>query len=151
MIRDACSIFTGFGRIGEMKSTIVVILVCAFVVTGLAQQKRPYDVIMKDVSATFASLKKNLDSNTMASAVEDASKLQGFFKETEEFWTAFKTKDAIDYSKAGQSDAQNVAAAAKDGNGQKALTAYSSLGKSCKGCHDSHRELMPDKSFKIKP
>ena len=134
-----------------MKSTVILILLCAFVLTGLAQQKRPYDVVMKDVNATFASLKKNLDSNTMTSAAEDAAKLQGFFKETEDFWMAFKTKDAIDYSKAGQSDAQNIAAAAKAGNSQKAQAGYSSLGKACKGCHDSHRELMPDKSFKIKP
>jgi len=134
-----------------MKSTVILISLCAFVLTGLAQQKRPYDVVMKDVNATFASLKKNLDSNTMTSAAEDAAKLQGFFKETEDFWMAFKTKDAIDYSKAGQADAQNIAAAAKAGNGQKAQSGYSSLGKACKGCHDSHRELMPDKSFKIKP
>ena len=25
------------------------------------------------------------------------------------------------------------------------------IGKSCKGCHDSHRESMPNKSFRIKP
>jgi cytochrome c556 len=119
--------------------------------TAFAQQKRPYDTVMKDVSATFASLKKNLDANSMASAADDAGKLQRYFKETEDFWSVFKTKDAIDYSKAGQKDADSVAAAAKDGNGQKAQAAYSSLGKACKGCHDSHRELMPDKSFKIKP
>ena len=135
----------------KLRSTVVVILVCASVMTVLAQQKRPYDVIMKDVNAAFASLKKNLDSNTMTSAADDAAKLQRFFKETEDFWTPFKTKDAIDYSKAGQSDALTAAAAAKEGNAQKAQAAYGSLGKSCKGCHDSHRELAPDKSFKIKP
>jgi cytochrome c556 len=32
-----------------------------------------------------------------------------------------------------------------------AMTAYNAIGKSCKGCHDSHRESMPDKSFRIKP
>ena len=41
--------------------------------------------------------------------------------------------------------------AAKDNNGQKAQAAYNAIGKSCKGCHDSHRESMPDKSFRIKP
>ena len=81
----------------------------------------------------------------------ESGKLEGLFKETETFWTAFKTKDAIDFSKAAQSASQATAAAAKDGNGQKAQAAYASIGKNCKGCHDSHRELMPDKSFKIKP
>ena len=135
----------------NMRSTCVAILICASVMTVLTQQRRPYDVVMKDVSATFSSLKKNLDSSSFSSAAEDAAKLHSFFKETEDFWTGFRTKDAIDYSKAGQSDALAVAAAAKDGNAQKAQAAYTAIGKSCKGCHDSHRELMPDKSFKIKP
>ena len=124
---------------------------CASVVTVLAQQKRPYDVVMKDVNAAFADLKKNLDGNSLASAAEDAGKLQSLFKETEVFWSAFKTKDAIEYSKSGQADALAVANAARAGNAPKAQAAYGSIGKSCKGCHDSHRELMPDKSFKIKP
>jgi len=106
---------------------------------------------MKDVAATYASVKKNLDGSAAPAAAVDAAKLQGLFKETENFWTAFKTKDAIDFSKGAQAASQAIASAAKDGNGQKAQAAYASVGKYCKGCHDSHRELMPDKSFKIKP
>jgi len=119
--------------------------------TIFAQQKRPYDAIMKDVNATFASLKKNLDSNSLSSAAEDAARLQGLFHETETFWSAFNTKDAMDFSKNAQSAAQAIAAAAKEGDGKKALATYGSIGKFCKGCHDTHREQMPDKSFKIKP
>jgi cytochrome c556 len=135
----------------NLRSTVVFVVACASVMTVVAQQKRPYDVVMKDVNATFANLKKNLDANSLASAVEDAGKLQSLFKETEVFWSAFKTKDAIEYSKSGQTEALAVANAAQAGNAQKAQGAYGSIGKSCKGCHDSHRELMPDKSFKIKP
>jgi cytochrome c556 len=131
--------------------SLIVVLICVSISTVLAQQKRPYDVVMKDVNGTFASLKKNLDSNSLPLAAEDAVKLEGMFKETENFWTPFKTKDAIDFAKGAQSASQVVAAAAKEGNGQNAQAAYGSLGKYCKGCHDSHRELMPDKSFKIKP
>ena len=47
--------------------------------------------------------------------------------------------------------AQTAGTAARDNNAQKAQGAYNALGKACKGCHDSHREAMPDKSFKIKP
>ena len=135
----------------KSKLALAVILICAAVMTIFAQQKRPYDAIMKDVNATFASLKKNLDSNSLSSAAEDAAKLESLFHETETFWSAFKTKDAIDSSKSAQSSSQAVAAAAKEGNGQKAQASYGSIGKFCKGCHDNHREQMPDKSFKIKP
>jgi cytochrome c556 len=133
------------------KTAFSVVLLCAFAIGILAQQKRPYDVVMKDVNGTFASLKKDLDSNNLSTAADDAAKLQAMFKETEDFWSVFKTKDAIDFSKGAQSASQAIAAAAKDGNTQKAQAAYGSIGKYCKGCHDSHRELMPDKSFKIKP
>jgi len=117
----------------------------------LAQQKRPYDTLMKDVGGTFATLKKDLDGNSLSTAAEDAAKLEGMFKETENFWAPFKTKDALDYAKGAQVASEAVAAAAKEGSAQKAQAAYASIGKYCKGCHDSHRELMPDKSFKIKP
>src|SRR5215467_12609431 len=99
------------------KIAMVFVLICACVMTVLAQQKRPYDVVMKDVNGTFASLKKDLDSSSLPSAAEDAAKLQGLFKETENFWTAFKTKDAIDFSKGAQAASQAIASAAKDGNG----------------------------------
>ncbi len=133
------------------KYALVLILACGFVMTGFAQQKRPFDAVMKDVNTVFAGLRKNLDSNSMAAAVDDAAKLQALFKEAEDFWTPFKTRDAIDFAKGGQTASMAIAAAAREGNGQKAQAAYGSIGKYCKGCHDSHRELMPDKSFKIKP
>ena len=135
----------------SQKIAISIILVCASLLPVLAQQKRPYDVVMKDINGAFTTLKKDLDSNSFSLAAEDAVKLQGLFKETEDFWTPFKTKDAIDFAKGAQAGFQTVAAAAKEGNGQKAQAAYGAVGKNCKGCHDSHRELMPDKSFKIKP
>jgi len=138
-----------------MSSKIAVIVVVMSALAALAvtlfAQSRPYDQVMKDVAPTYANLKKNLDSNAFAVAVEDAAKLESLFKETENFWTPFKTKDALDFAKNVQLAARNVNAAAKEMNGQKAQAAYAGIGKSCKGCHDSHRESMPDKSFKIKP
>lgn len=128
--------------------TIAIILMSA--VTMFAQ-KRPYDQVMKEVAPTFANLKKNLDSSAFPGAAQDAAKLESLFKETESFWTPFKTKDALDFSKGAAAASSAVAAAAAEMNGQKAQAAYASIGKYCKGCHDSHRELMPDKSFRIKP
>ena len=43
--------------------TIIVIAVLVAGATAFAQQHRPYDQIMKDVGATFASLRKNLDAS----------------------------------------------------------------------------------------
>jgi len=80
-----------------------------------------------------------------------SAKLETLFKETENFWTPFKTRDALDFARNAQTGLQAVNVAARDNNGQKAQAAYNAIGKSCKGCHDSHRESTPDKSFRIKP
>jgi cytochrome c556 len=118
---------------------------------SFAQQKRPYNDLMKDVAATFASVKKNLDANAAPAAAADAAKLQTLFKETEDFWAQFKTKDALDAAKGAQDAAAAIIAAAKANNVQKAQVSYNGVGKFCNACHTSHREQMPDKTYKIKP
>src|SRR5262245_24590973 len=79
---------------------------------------------MKDISATYASVKKNLDSSVAPAVAADATKLQALFKETDEFWTPFKTKDAVDTAKNAQDGAAAIVAAAKANNIQKAQTSY---------------------------
>ena len=116
---------------------------------SFAQQKRPYNELMKDVASTYASVKKNLDANAAPAAAADAAKLQTLFKETEDFWTQFKTKDALDAAKGAQDAAAAIGAAAKANNIQKAQTSYNGVGKFCAGCHASHREQMPDKSYTV--
>lgn len=114
-------------------------------------QKRRYDLIMQDIQSTFGSLRKNLDAKAAATAAQDASKLESLFKETEAFWAPFKTKDALDAAKGAQQASAAVAAAAKNNDLQKAQASYAAVGKYCGGCHNSHREQMPDKSYRIKP
>ena len=132
---------------------LVLILVAGvFAVSfSFAQQKRPYNELMKDVAATYASVKKNLDSSAAPAAAADAAKLQALFKETSDFWAQFKTKDALDAAKGAQDAAAAITSAAKANNIQKAQASYNGVGKFCAACHTSHREQMPDKSYKIKP
>jgi hypothetical protein len=118
---------------------------------SFAQQKRPYNELMKDIAATYASVRKNLDANVAPAAAADATKLQALFKETEDFWSQFETKDAIDAAKGAQDAAGAIAAAAKANSIQKAQASYGAVGKFCASCHNSHREQMPDKTYRIKP
>jgi cytochrome c556 len=134
-----------------MALVFIVVAGVFAVATALAQQKRPYNEVMKDVAATYASVKKNLDGNVGPAAAADAAKLQSLFKDTEDFWAPFKTKDALDAAKGAQNAAAAIAAAAKANNIQKAQTSYNGVGKFCAACHASHREQMPDKSYRIKP
>lgn len=108
-------------------------------------------MLMKDLQSTFTALKASLDDNRADAAAMNAAKLETLFKEVEDFWVPFKTRDALEFAKGAQISAAEVAAALRAGNAGKAQTAYGSIGKFCKGCHDSHRELMPDKTYRIKP
>jgi cytochrome c556 len=121
------------------------------VVSGFpAAQRRPYNVIMKEMGAAADSLRKDLESDP-AAVVATASRLEGLLKETEDFWTQFKTKDAIEAAKGAREVTLAVAAAAKSKDLQKASNTASGLGKFCAACHNSHREQLPDKTYRIRP
>ena len=131
---------------------VLTMIVIAGVFAGATAfaQHRPYDQVMKDVGATFASLRKNLDGNSAAAAVEDAAKLEGLFKETEAFWAPFNTKDALNFAKGAREAATAVGTAAKGGDVKAAQESYARIQKNCAGCHFSHREET-GKGFLIKP
>jgi len=120
------------------------------VAMAFAQQHRPYDQIMKDVGTTFASLKKNLDSNSAAAAVADAAKLQVLFAETEMFWAPLDTQDAVKFAKGAKDAASAVGTAAKTNDMKTAQVSYSAIQKNCANCHFAHREDT-GKGFLIKP
>lgn len=136
-----------------MRKEMILVAVCLVWGMGLclSAQKRPYDQIMKDIDTTFAGLKKNLDAGLAPESIRDAERLQSLLKETEDFWVPFKTKDALDAARGGHTTATAVANAAREASFTKAQAAYANIGKYCKACHDSHRELMPDRTYRIKP
>ena len=130
---------------------LVVIALAGLLGSPAAAQKRPYDLLMKDVGSTFDGLRKDLDGGNVATAAADAARLERLFRDIEDFWTPFKTRDAIDAAKGAREASAAVAAAAKGNDLPKARTAVSGLGRFCAACHNSHREQMPDKSYRIKP
>jgi cytochrome c556 len=128
----------------------IIVLAGILAGSGLAQKKN-HDVMMRDIQATFSSLRMNLDGNNASAVAADAEKLEALFKETEDFWAPFKTKDALEAAATARGVSAAVAGAARQNDLAKAKAEYSKIGKSCTGCHASHREQMPDKSFRIKP
>src|SRR5438445_6022088 len=122
------------------QSALIIIVVAGFLAgASMFAQDRPYNQLMKDIGPTFQSLKKNLDSNSAAAAIQDAVKLEELFKETEAFWAQFNTKDAVDHAKNAQKAFAEISAKAKSNDMQAAQKAYGTIGSICGDCHFSHR------------
>ena len=134
----------------DSQTVLITIAIAGLVAVPAFAQRRPYNVVMKEIGATVEILREDLDSD-LAAAAATAGKLEGLLKETEDFWTEFKTKDAIDAAKGAQGVVRAVAAAARNKDVKNAKNAASGLGKFCAACHNSHREQLPDKSYRIKP
>jgi hypothetical protein len=130
---------------------LLAIAITAETLVSVSAQSRPYNVIMKDVAAASGALRKSVEGSDFAASAEQARRLEQLFKETEDFWTRFKTKDAIDAAAGARELAASIAASASVKDASKMKTAASGLGRFCTMCHDSHREQMPDKSYRIKP
>jgi cytochrome c556 len=120
-------------------------------VASASAQARPYDAIMKEMGTTAGAMRKSLEGGALAAAATDAERLQGLLQETEAFWARFRTKDAIEAARGARDAATTIAAAAVANDKAKATTAAASLSRYCTACHDSHRELAPDKSYRIRP
>jgi cytochrome c556 len=130
---------------------LLVVAIVALALGVTPAQTRPYNAIMKDVAAAFGALRKSVDASDFAGTTEQSQRLERLFRETEDFWTKFKTKDAIDAAVGARELSASIAAAATAKDAQKMRTAAGGLGKFCTSCHDSHREQMPDKSYRIRP
>jgi len=114
-------------------------------------QTRRHDDIMKDVNATYEKLKKSLDAQKDKEAFDDASKLQKLFKEVEDFWTPFDTKDAIEAARGAQNSFAALSRSVQVNNFQQAVSTYNSAAQFCRNCHSIHRIQAADKSYRIKP
>ena len=133
---------------------VLIIIVIAGVFAGgiaSAQQHRSYNLIMKDIGPTFASLKKNLDANSGAAAAEDAAKLEKLFTETEAFWAPLNTGDAVGYAQKAREASAAVGAAAKNNDMKAALASYTAIQKNCGNCHLAHREDTGNNIYIIRP
>lgn len=132
-------------------SLLIGICMLAAVAIALAAQA-PTDLspIMKDVAATQNKMRMDMMAGNGADVAADAQKLQQDFTQAMGFFKANKAQDAVDAAKANVDAAGEVAKAAKANNLDAAKAPAGTIQKSCKSCHDVHREQLPDKTYKFK-
>jgi Spy/CpxP family protein refolding chaperone len=135
-----------------MRKVTVLIGICMLVALALTLLAQAPDLspIMKDVAATQNSMRMNLMNNAAEEVAKDAAKLQQDFTQAMGFFKAMKAQDAVDLAKANVETAGEIVKAAKANNLDAAKASAGTLQKSCKNCHDIHREQLPDKTFKFK-
>lgn len=129
------------------------LLVLSFVASFLALAAADHDELskaMKTAGSTMGPLKKALDAGTMAEVGPAAAKLEGAFTATEAFWTGRKVADATKWSQDALAAAGALRKAGEAGSADAAKAAFIKIAGTCKGCHDAHREKLPDGTFKIK-
>jgi Spy/CpxP family protein refolding chaperone len=132
-------------------SLLIGICMLAAVAIALAAQA-PTDLspVMKDVAATQNKMRMDMMAGNGADVAADAQKLQQDFTQAMGFFKANKAQDAVDAAKANVDAAGEVAKAAKANNLDAAKAPAGTIQKSCKACHDVHREQLPDKTYKFK-
>jgi cytochrome c556 len=136
-----------------MRKVSVLIGICmlvALALTLVAQAPTDLAPIMKDVAATQTSMRMNMMNNAAADVAKDAAKLQDDFTKAMGFFKAMKAQDAVDAAKANADAAGEIVKAAKANNLDAAKAPAGTIQKSCKACHDVHREQLPDKTYKFK-
>jgi cytochrome c556 len=105
---------------------------------------------MKDVQATQNKMRMDMMSGAAADVAADAQRLADNFTKAMGVFKALKAQDAVDASKANVDAAAAIVKAAKAGDLEAAKAPAGTIQKSCKGCHDVHREALPDKTYKFK-
>jgi len=140
-----------------MRKVSILIGICLLVGVALTlwaqaveEQLSP---VMKQVAPTAASLRMNLTAKDASAAANDAQKLGELFTQAQGIFKAAKVGDAAKVAKGNAAEAQETLAAIKAGDWDAATAKAGAIQKTCKGCHDVHREEVSpgSKTYKFKP
>ena len=137
------------------KSTIIAVLTAALltpIVNAADVTEADLQKAMKDVQAGVGAINKTLRENPtdLSAALAGAKAVDAALASTEAFWAQRKTQDAVEMTGKARAAAQAVAKAAESKDAAATGEAMKGLFPNCKGCHDAHREQLPDKTYKVK-
>jgi hypothetical protein len=117
---------------------------------GLALDEKELQTKMKAAGDHMGGLRKAMQASNMEEVAKHSEGISEAMRGTGAFWRDKKMDDAVKFTRDGMAAARELTAAAKAGKADEAKAASAKLGGSCKGCHDAHREKLPDGTYKIK-
>jgi hypothetical protein len=134
----------------------VVVASFAAAAAPLAQSPKPpmtdeaYVNTMKEIQRTFRSLQINNKAMNHTDGAREARRLAGWFGDVQMYWDNRKVQDAAQFAKTAVLAARQIESASTTMDMTQLAAAEKTLASTCQGCHTSHREQMPDGTFRIK-
>ncbi len=132
-----------------MKLKVGLLLAVLSVGCLLGQDEAQFPGWMKTVGGNMGATKKALEAKS-ADAAASALKVSDAFDKVHGFYKAKAVADAEQGAATAKAAAADVARFAQAGDFEKASTAFATLGGTCKGCHEAHREKASDGTYKMK-
>jgi len=138
-----------------MKTLIVLSAGIVPFVLGLAvmANEKPtpeLQAAMKSNGSTQGAMRMHIMAKDYDAVAADAATLKANYTKTDAFWAAKKWDDAIALNKKGATAAADIETAARAKNDEQLATASMTLATTCAGCHKTHREQLPDKTYEVK-
>ncbi len=93
---------------------------------------------------------RTMEQKTGPKAVRAAEELGGVYEEMIGFWRQRDEPDAVKIAEQGKAAAVALASAANGGDAANAEAAFKTLSGTCRTCHESFREKLPDGTSRIK-
>ena len=108
------------------------------------------DGVMKQVSPAFTALRTGLDASSLDQVRQRTVELKKLFGDTQTFFTARGTADAVTFATNAGKLVSDIDAAAAAGKWDDAKTAATNLNSVCGSCHTAHREREDDGTYRVK-
>jgi cytochrome c556 len=115
-----------------------------------ALDEKQFQKLMKQVGKVSKDFKANFEAKNGAALEKDAATAAAAYTQMASFWKSRKADDAAKWSDDSATAATAMASAAKAGNWDSVKIHWNAVSKNCKGCHDTHREKLPDGGYRIK-
>jgi cytochrome c556 len=137
------------------KLTTVALLTAAMLSSGVRAAdvtEADLDKAMKEVQAGVQGVNRALREatpNTDAAAAA-AKSVDAALTVAEGFWKQKKLQDAVEMNAKARTAVQAVVKAAESKDAAATGEAMKGVFATCRPCHDTYREQLPDKTYKIK-
>jgi cytochrome c556 len=128
----------------------LLVLASAILVRAEILDEKQFQKLMKEVGDTNKRFKAGIDGQDSAQVSKDAARISEIYKEMEPFWRKRNSDKAAKWAGDSATAAASVASSAKAKDWDKVKLHYQDLTKTCKSCHDVHRERLDDGTSRIK-